>query len=142
MPIHKMHYDSGVFFAKKVGYIDAVDIRMWANALSNYATEAGAPVVAVVDLREVDRLCPTVLKVFAAILKTANLRGVALVTSDMMASRNVRVIEKLAQFPDVLLFSTLADAQGYAARQTGPGFSPFSAPGPATYSYVPGFCIL
>ncbi len=140
MPIHKMNFEGGVFFAKQVGYIDNVDVRMWANALGNHAGEAGMPVVAVVDMREVDRLCPTVLKVFTSILKIGNLRGVALVTSDMMASRNARVIEKLAQLPSVLVFSTLDDARRYASKHTQSTFGSFAPSSQSTFSPAFGFC--
>ena len=140
MPIHKMNFEGGVFFAKQVGYIDNVDVRMWANALGNHAGEAGMPVVAVVDMREVDRLCPTVLKVFSGILKIGNLRGVALVTSDMMASRNARVIEKLAQLPSVLVFSTLDDARQYASKHTHPSFNPSLPSEFFAFGSFAGFC--
>lgn len=134
MPIHKMNFEGGVFFAKQVGYIDNVDVRVWANALENYASEVNAPIAALVDMREVDRLCPSVLKIFARIVKIGNLCGVALVTSDTLVSRNARVIEKLSQLPGVLIFSGVSDAQQYASRMVRPSITPLSPSSLSTFS--------
>ncbi len=80
VPIHKMSFDDGMFFARQVGYIDYVDARMWANALGNHAENSGEPIMAVVDMLEVDRLCPTVIEVFETVLDKANVLGIVLVT--------------------------------------------------------------
>ncbi|MFW5691473.1 MAG: hypothetical protein ACOCXZ_03125 [Chloroflexota bacterium] len=126
MPIHNMNFESGVFFARQVGYVDDVDARMWGNALKNYAQNADLPVVAVVDMREVDRLVPTVTRVFSGLLSAPNLAGIAIVAGELMGSRNARVLSKLCELENVRVFSTIDEARAFARMQVKPvfGFSP------------------
>lgn len=120
MPIHKMSLDDGVFFAKQVGYIDHVDARMWANALKNHAKTSDSPIMAVVDMTEVDRLCPTAIKEFTSSLQAVNILGVLLVTGDSMASRNSRVLGKLNELNGVRVFPTLDEARRFANTRVRP----------------------
>lgn len=40
MPIHNMNFESGVFFTRAVGYVDDVDVRLWATSLKNHDDNA------------------------------------------------------------------------------------------------------
>lgn len=114
MPIHNMNYDSGIFFAKQVGYVDHVDIRMWHNALNKYASASDTSTVAVIDMRQIDRLCPTVTKIFTTALAIPNVVGIALIVSDAMYSRNDRVFKSLSELSGIRIFSNLDEGQTFA----------------------------
>lgn len=122
MPIHNMNFENNVFFARQVGYVDDVDARMWSNALKNYAANTDSDVVAVVDMCEVERLVPTVVKVFQSILKQGNLRGVAIVAGNLMNSRNARVLSKLTELSGVSVFSSQDEAYAFANTRLNPSF--------------------
>jgi len=132
MPIHKMNFSGNVFYAKQVGYIDAVDARMWASALAKYAKQSDSTIMSVVDMTEVDRLCPTVIKVLQKALMNGNVGGVVLVTSDMMASRNASVMGKMGKLDHVRVFSTVDDANSYVEAHVHPTFG-------TSASYVTAF---
>lgn len=139
MPIHKMNLDDGVFFAKQVGYIDHVDARMWANALKNHARNSDIPIMAVVDMTEVDRLCPTAIKEFSASLQAGNVLGVLLVTGDSMASRNARVLSKLDELNGVRVFPTLDEARRFASTRVRPTVGAYVARSVMSYAAIPAF---
>lgn len=113
MPIHKMHYEEGVFSAKTVGYLDNVDGRMWSNALKNYAKNDMLSMVAVIDMVEVNRICPTVIKAVAEGVRISNLNAIAIIMDSSMASQNARMIEKLTELPNVRVFYSYEDARRY-----------------------------
>lgn len=114
MPIHRMTFEDQCFTAKAVGYFDNTELRLWANALNNHAESQSLPIVAVVDMVEVNRLCPTVTKIFTEAFKNPKMKGIALVMSDSMASQNMRVIDKLSDIPGVRVFATQEEAQRFA----------------------------
>ena len=114
MPIHRMALEDHVFVTRQVGYVDHVDNRMWSNALSNYANSSDSPLMALLDVTDVDRLCPTILKVVNSIITNGNVLGIAIVTGDLMASRNANILSKLSQLPNVRVFSTYEDALRFA----------------------------
>lgn len=126
MPIHTMQNRDGVFFAKQVGYVDRVDARMWANALQTYATASDFPIVALVDMSEVDRLCPTTIKIFSNVLAAYNVQGVMLVAGDHLVSRNANVINKLAEIPGLRIFPNLRDALHFAQSRLQPNFGAYT----------------
>jgi hypothetical protein len=120
MPIHNMNYEAGIFFTKQVGYVDDVDIRMWHNALNKYAKIGDTPVMAIIDMREIDRLCPTSTKVLSGALALPNVLGIAIVTSDVMCSRNARVFGTLNEQKGVRIFATTDDAYTFAQSRISP----------------------
>lgn len=117
MPIHKMNYDDGIFSAKTVGYVDNVDGRMWSNALRNYAKNDMYVLSAVIDMVEVNRICPTVIKAIAEAARIPNIGAIAIVIDSSMSSQNVRVIEKLADLSNVRVFFSFEDARRYAGSR-------------------------
>jgi hypothetical protein len=86
---------------------------MWANALRNQA-RGGQPLVAVVDIVEVNRICPTILKTVADVTRLANFNGLAVVIDPSRCSQLTRVLDKLGELPDVRVFFSHEDAQRYA----------------------------
>jgi hypothetical protein len=114
MPIHRMTIEDGVFAAKTVGYFDSVDGRMWANALRNQARGAAQPMVAVLDITEVNRLCPTIIKTVADVTRLPNFNGLAVVMDPSRCSQLCRVLDKLSELPEVRVFYTQDDAYRYA----------------------------
>lgn len=122
MPIHKMTREDGVFYSKQVGYIDNVDVRMWANALGNYAKTSDRSVIALLDLTEADRLCPTVVKTFPKILQTTELVGITIIVADQMASRNATVLNKLSDMANVRIFNDPDAARQFSIAQLNPTF--------------------
>lgn len=134
MPIHNMNFEDGVFFAKQVGYVDDVDARMWMNAFKKYANANTSPIVALVDMREVDRLCPTVLRVFNALQGMDNVMGVALIASEQMNSRNAQVMSKLSAVPSLRVFSTLDEGHSFARMRLNPSVGGYSMAG--TYAFA------
>jgi hypothetical protein len=111
-----MQFEDGVFSARPVGYFDNMDMRMWVNTLNKYAGKYHGPVVAVMDIREVDRMCPTILKLLAGVMTTDNLNGVAVVAGNLMASQNARVLGKISELKGVRVFSSMDDAQRYVTK--------------------------
>jgi hypothetical protein len=114
MPIHKMSCDDGIFSAKTVGYVDNVDGRMWSNALKNYAKIDMYVLSAVIDMVEVNRICPTVIKAIAEAARIPNIGAIALVIDSSMSSQNARAVEKLADLPNVRVFFSFEEARRYA----------------------------
>lgn len=117
MPIHKMTFKEGIFFAHQVGYVNSVDLQMWANALNKYARSTPHSLVAIIDLREAERVCPTVLKVITGVLGTGNLIGITIVVGDNMASRNERILSKLGGVAGVTVLSSVKDAYALASTR-------------------------
>jgi len=137
MPIHTMNYENRVFFAKPVGYVDNVDARLWIKALTNHADKSDVPIMGIVDLSQADQLCPTNAKLIArTIAEHTNLLGVAFVTSEMMASRNDRVVSKLGKVSGVRIFNTLSEAQSYAENSMTSSFGAFASCRAASYVFA------
>ncbi len=134
MPIHNMKYEGGVFTAKQVGYIDNVDVKMWSNALKKHAKNNDLPLIALIDMREVERLVPTVTKVFAGALASPNVVGVAIIASDTMGSRNAAILSKLDQLNGVRIFSTMEQAAAYARSQINPNVGVFATASAVTFA--------
>lgn len=120
MPIHKMNFDSGVFHAVKVGYTDNVDARMWANALKKHAQSSDFPIVALVDMTGVDRLCQTVVKIYEKISQHPNVLSISIVISDVVVSRNSKIIDKLNSLPNVRLFTDMNVAINFCEENLHP----------------------
>ncbi len=136
MPIHNMNFEGGVFFAKQVGYVDDVDARMWMSALKKYANASHSPIVALVDMREVDRLCPTVLRIFTAIQDMGNVIGIALIASEQMNSRNAQVMSKLSVMGGLRVFSTLDEGRSFARMRLNPTVGGYSSAAVLRFSYA------
>ncbi len=113
MPIHKMSLEGEIFTTRSVGYMDNSDGKMWANALRNHAADYRFPVPVVIDMVEVDRLCPTIPRVIQEALKNGDTSAVGIVISDSMASQNARAISKLSEIPGVRVFATAEDAHRF-----------------------------
>lgn len=120
MPIHSMNYESGVFYSKQVGYVDNVDARMWHSALRKHVKTHEAPMMAVVDMQQIDRLCPTVVQVFSAALALPDMLGIVIVSDQAMGSRNERVMSKLSALSGVRVFSSMDSAMAYVRTQLNP----------------------
>lgn len=114
MPIHKMNFADGVFYAKQVGYVDNVDAKMWANALNKYAHGSTEPIIALVDAVEVNRLCPSVVKMFEDVLASPNVVGIAIATGDFVTSQKARVASTLSEIKGVRVFPEVSEAREYA----------------------------
>lgn len=127
MPIHTMNFENGVFYAKQVGYFDSVDVTMWANALSNHAKRSGMSIMVIMDVTQVDRMCPTMTKAIKKAAGNGELLGVAIIASEMMASRNERVMSKLGALENVRLFNSMESARVFIGNQVNPSFGGFSA---------------
>src|SRR5690606_27115527 len=110
MPIHRMNFENGIFAAKQVGYFDNLDGRMWANALHTHAKNDLLPLVAVVDIVEVSRICPTLVKTLTEVSKLPNLNGIAFILDPSMTSQHARIIEKLSEIPNLRFFQSSEDA--------------------------------
>lgn len=121
-----MQHNEGVFYAQTVGYVDNVDGRMWASALKQRVRSAGAPVVAVLDLTDADRLCSTLPRVFVDVLKDDQIAGIALVVTGALASQQARVLDKLVALEGVRVFTGLDMANSYARDLLNPGFGVYA----------------
>lgn len=116
-----MSLEGDVFFTRAVGYMDNLDGKMWANALQNHAETRLLPIAAIIDMVEVNRLCPTVTRTISEIVKSTSIRAVGIVISDVMISQNARVIDKLGEIPGVRIFATYEDAERFTtARLSAP----------------------
>lgn len=135
MPIHKMNHSDGIFFAKPVGYFDSIDGKMWSNAFKNYAKNSYLSIGAIMDMTEVDRVCPTLMKVFGEIVKLDPLVATALIIDPNMYSRNSRVIDKIATYRNVQVFHSRIEAENYVNTRLTVGSATVS-----TYSFsTPAF---
>lgn len=121
-----MNHSGGIFYAKPVGYFDNIDGKMWSNAVKKYANDNYASVGLVIDMTEVDRVCPTLVKVFAEIAKLDNMTASAIVIDPNMYSRNSRVIDKIAQYRNVQVFHTMLDAEDFVDSRLATGATPFA----------------
>jgi hypothetical protein len=139
MAIEQMSFNDGIFFSKQVGYVDYVDVRLWFNALNNHACNSGLSIVVVVDMLDVDRLCPTITDALELARNNPNLLGVAMVTADSMISRNARVLDELKALPGVRLFSSVEKALQYAQSQLHPTIVPYSNSNMMTFSAISNF---
>ncbi|GAB4326604.1 MAG: hypothetical protein Kow00117_13860 [Phototrophicales bacterium] len=137
MPIHNMHFESGVFFTRAVGYVDDVDLRLWATSLKHHTKKSDSPVVALVDLREADRLSPTMLKILVSTLQSGNVLAIGLITSDTMNSRNASIISKIGALQGLRMFTNIDDGYVFARQQLQPsaGFYPAQS----AFAYAVGF---
>ena len=82
MPIQEMSFDDGIFFSQAVGYFDHVDVRRWAKTVNTYAQEHVVPIIAVIDIREVDQFCPTIVDAVTLACSQANLVSIVVVAGD------------------------------------------------------------
>lgn len=133
MPIHRMQVEDGIFVAKTVGYLDNMDARTWANALRKNDTSS-----AIVDMTEVNRICPTVPKMFAEANRLPNLRTIAVIVNPNMSSQNQRIVALLTEQPHVRVFTNADDArmhaQFYASKSAHGGAGVAAATYATTYS--------
>jgi anti-anti-sigma regulatory factor len=113
MPIHKMQFQDGVFYAKQVGYVDDTDFRMWLTALRKYAKNSDQPIMAVMDISEVDRMAATAPKLLADALSSANVRGLAIAAGGLMSSQMSRVMGAIGEMNGVRVFNAVDDARRY-----------------------------
>ena len=90
-----MTIDGSVFFARMTGYVDRVDASTWADMLVTCAQNRDVSIMAVVDMLEVDRLCPTMVQMCEITLDQANVLGLVVVTGAAMTPRNARVLDEL-----------------------------------------------
>lgn len=127
MPIHNMNFESGVFFTRAVGYVDDVDVRLWATSLRNHIKKSDGPVVAIMDLRETDRLCPTTLKILTSSLQADGVLAVGIITSDSMNSRNASLMSKIGGLPRIRMFMDMDDGYVFARSQLQPTVGFYSA---------------
>lgn len=104
-----MNIENQVMTARTVGYFDNMDGRTWANAV-----RANTPLVVILDLQEVDRICPTLVKVMAEVSRTAGLRSVLLVVSSTMSSQTARMVDKLAEYGNVRALPSYEEAEQQA----------------------------
>ena len=126
MPIHEMSFAENIFFTRQVGYIDHIDVSTWADTLATHAQQSDVPIMAVVTMLEVDRLCPTIIDVCARVLKMTNVLGIGVVTGNSMTPRDSRILGQLKTLPGVHLFPTLDRALRFARSQSQPSITPLS----------------
>ncbi|MBC8099930.1 MAG: hypothetical protein H7Y11_10855 [Armatimonadetes bacterium] len=121
MPIHRMSLEGDIFVAKAVGYLEDPDLRLWANALRNYAESGSVPLGAVMDMAEVNRVAPTAAKVLGELLKSPNVGGVGIIISDAMLTQNAKIVDKMSELNGVRMFSNWDEALRFVqARLTVP----------------------
>jgi dihydroorotate dehydrogenase len=104
-----MQLENGVFVAKTVGEFDNMDARTWANGLRKNETAS-----ALLDMTEVNRVCPTVPKLVAELNRLPNLRTLVILISPNISSQNQRVIDKLAENAHVRIMTNADDARRLA----------------------------
>jgi len=136
MPINTMNFKDGVFYAEPVGYFDNVDGRMWANALKNYATKHPAPIVAIVDIHHVDRMCSTLAKILSTISQHENVLAIAITTGETMSSRHDRILQKLTDISNLRVFTRLSDAEHYVMSQMNPMFGAYTSQSVMVYQFA------
>lgn len=128
MPIHTMNFTDRVFYAKPVGYWDNVDGRMWANAFKNHAKSSTAPIVGIVDIEQVDRVCSTIPKLLSELLvMNPDILSLVFITGENISSQNARVLDKIYRIDRVKMVTTLSEAQTYAMRNLAPSFGAWTA---------------
>jgi hypothetical protein len=120
MPIHKMVLEDGVFYAKQVGYVDNVDGRMWASTLANHAKRAALPLIALIDITEVHRFCPTVVNLISSAVATPNVNAVIIVTGTSLNSQVVKIIDKIGRHSGLHFVPTMEEAILIAAAPPAP----------------------
>jgi hypothetical protein len=133
MPIETMSYDGNLFFTRMVGYADHIDIRRWGKALRKHADSSLTPTVAIVDLLEVTRICPTILAVCEMVSADRDVSGVWLVVGAATTVNNLQIIEALRMLPGIFVVSSVEKAMQAARSQLLP--RPFSV-GSATFPMI------
>ena len=128
MPIHTMNFTDRVFYAKPVGYWDNVDGRMWANAFKTHMKASTAPIVGMVDIEQVDRICSTIPKLLGELLlMNPDIIGLVFVTGQNISSQNSRALDKIYQLDRVKMVTTVSEAQAFAMRNLTPSFGAWTS---------------
>lgn len=118
MPIHKMHYEDGVFYTQTTGYFDNTDARMWLKAFQNYAAASDSPIIGVIDVRDAERLCSTIPKLLKDVLPHGNILHLVVT----MGGSQSRTLDKIVQMNKVKVVFTAEDAQRFAQTNVRPSF--------------------
>lgn len=129
-----MHVEDGIFVAKTVGDLDNMDARTWANALRKNDTSS-----AIVDMTEVNRICPTVPKMFADAIRLPNLRTIAVIVNPNMSSQNQRIVDKLTESSHVRVFTNAEDARMHAQFYANKGGASAHGAGVAAATYATSY---
>lgn len=119
-----MVFEEGLFYCQMTGYVDAVDVRLWFNGLTTHVQRSEVPIIAVVDVSDAERVCPTMAERCESVRDRGNLLNIVVVTGDTRVSRNAQVFSRLEALPRVRLFAVLEKAMRFARGQLSPGIVP------------------
>lgn len=119
MPVCDMHFRDGIFFARQQGYISPEDARQWAESLARHARSSQAPIVALVDARDVTSISEGARRILAYAAATPNVRVASMALSSPLAAQQARMIALLSSARhthQTHLFSSMEEAEAFAVR--------------------------
>ncbi len=116
MPVTRMRFENGVFYAREVGDILADDAREWATGLRQAAESCPSPIVALVDAMDIGFVHPEARNIFAEASHTLNVRVIAVAVSSILAVEAARTVVMRGAPGKTYTFVTLTEARGFALR--------------------------
>lgn len=120
-PIHDMHFQDGIFFAREEGMVNEAEAKAWAEKLREFAASSPTPIVVLVDALKVTSVTRKAGDIFAAAARTPNLLVSVVATKDVVVSQVARVISLKGNRGETLLFPTLDEARAFAEGQAAMG---------------------
>jgi anti-anti-sigma regulatory factor len=120
MPITDMRFKHGIFSAREEGQISAEDALVWAEELRACAKASPAPIVILIDARELTFISTAAQKIFTKAAETPNVKVAAVATGNPVAtqlSRIVGLLSRVRQTHDTHVFQTLDEATQFARQQ-------------------------
>jgi hypothetical protein len=117
MPIVDMRFENGIFFAREYGQIEEGDAQLWADTLRSYAQASPAPIVVLVDAREVTAVTRAAGEVFAQATQTPNVRVSAVAAGSAVMAQVSRNITLHAKRNSSYIFMDFDEALNFAKEQ-------------------------
>ncbi|RMF76129.1 MAG: hypothetical protein D6737_20820 [Chloroflexi bacterium] len=117
MPIDKMRFENGIFFAHESGHITGDEAQTWAAELYRHATASETPIVALVDALDVKSVSPQASTIFARATTIDNLICVAVAVVNFVAVQGSRMVSLRGESGRTVIFETFEEAETYARQQ-------------------------
>lgn len=119
MAVQDMQFGEGIFFAHLSDRVSADDARTWARQLSHYAKRADAPLVALVDARDVRYIAQEARRIFVRAGTMQYFRAMIMVTDDVVTAQTARMLNILSPHAQhTFVFDTFDEGLNYAHELT------------------------
>jgi hypothetical protein len=113
MPIMSTQFHDRVFKTSAAGQVEKADAEIWLDALQHYAGETNAPILALIDMREVSFITSAARILFAEATRMWGTQALVFIAAEPTMLQAIRVIELLGERRQVFAFTTLEEAQAF-----------------------------